>query len=817
MHPSPRTTDQGLYSPTENSSGLIARYDREGRHRYLNSALVAELALTGTQEVIGKRPSEVWSCGRFDLIEQAAARALERGGFEVVEISRGQDPGNSLAFDLIHIFPERNESGSVIGTAAFGSNISTLERLAASVFATSREGIVITDANTRIVAVNPAFSQITGYQRDEVLGQNPGILHSGFQDRPFYTAMWHDIRQSGHWTGELVNRRKNGETYTESLTISAVCNSHGTVTHYAGVISDISLMKEQNNRLQKITHFDPLTGRPNRTLLTDRLSQAVEHAQRTDGQIAVCYLDLDDFAAINQRFGRQIGDYLLLEMSRRMGLELPNNTTVARIGGDEFVLLLPSLKHINECEATLNRILKNIRQPVSITGQEVVLSASLGVTIYPKDSADPDTLLRHADQAMWIAKQEGKGRYHIHNPEQDRQVKARLESMQRLATACQHNEFVLYYQPKVDLTSGAITGAEALIRWQHPQRGLLPPSEFLPLLEGTELVISVGEWVINSALAQIANWKAAGLALTVSINISTDHLVRPGFAQQLHTTLAKHPGVCAKDLELEILESAAISDMEYATHALETVSDMGFGFALDDFGTGYSSLSYFSKLPVDTLKIDQNFVRDMLLDPEDLSIVESIILLAKTFNRPTVAEGVESMEHYAMLQHLGCPFGQGYGIARPMPAQEIPNWIAQWQKNTTWLKLPSIHLPKEDVALLVAKASHHHWIKNVVDCISYPERVGHFLHKRHYRFGRWFLGNGHSRYGHLGTYSALQPMYTQLNTLVTELLKLIAQGSLQDANALLPELYRQRDDFLQTMDVLIRQIADRRYGALQST
>ncbi|TXT39337.1 MAG: diguanylate cyclase/phosphodiesterase with PAS/PAC sensor(s) [Comamonadaceae bacterium] len=713
---------------------------------------------------------------------------------------KAQNNGDILWNGIVHDVTERHMAEE-------------LHRLTASIFASSNEGIVITDAHVRIVEVNHAFCRITGYEREEILGQNPSMLKSGCQERSFYSAMWRDIKQKGYWSGEVWNRRKDGEVYAESLTISAVRNNLGKITHYAGVFADITNLKEQEQQLQKIVHFDALTGMPNRALLADRLGQAVDQARRTGNQIAVCYLDLDDFTSINEQLGHQVGDSVLMEMARRMENCLRDSDTVARISGDEFVLLLPSLKQISECEATLYRILEAIQQPVSIQGQQIIMSASLGVTIYPGDSADPDTLLRHADQAMYLAKQEGKNRYHMHNPEQDRQVKARRESVLRLATAHQHHEFVLYYQPKVDLTTGAVIGVEALIRWQHPERGLLPPSEFLPLIDRTELAIDVGEWVINTALTQIATWKAAGLRLTVSVNISTDHLVRPGFAQQLRAILSNHPGICAKDMELEILESAAISDMEYATQALETVSKMGFGFALDDFGTGYSSLSYFRKLPVDTLKIDQNFVRDMLVDPEDLSIVESIILLAKTFNRPAVAEGVESMAHYAMLLHLGCSFGQGYGIARPMSAEKIPAWIEEWQKNTAWLDVPRIPLPREDVALLVAKSSHYQWINDVVDCMSDPECASHFLNKRQCRFGRWFLGNGYSRYGHLDGFLALQPMYTQINTLVTEMMELIIQGASQDAYARLSELYRQRDRFQEGMDALITQITQVNCGS----
>jgi diguanylate cyclase (GGDEF)-like protein/PAS domain S-box-containing protein len=681
-------------------------------------------------------------------------------------------------------------------------------RLKANAFYASHEGILITDLDARIVEVNQVFSHITGYEREEVLGQNPRMLKSGCQDHLFYAAMWHDIKQKGHWSGQVWNRRKDGEVYAESLTISSIRDNFGKITQYMGVFAVLTFLKEDDLRLQRDVYVDALTGAPNRMLLVDRLSQAIAKAKRIGSQVAVCYLDMDDFAPLNEQLGCLVGDALLIEMARRMERCLRDSDTVTRVGGDEFALLLTGLKQIGECEATLCRVLEVIQQPVSIEGKEVLLSASLGVTMYPGDSGEPETMLRHAEQAMCMAKQDGKSRYRMYNPEEDRQLKALQTSLRRLTTAYQRGEFVLYYQPKVDLKSGVVVGAEALIRWQDPVRGLLSPIEFLPLLDGTDLAIGVGDWVINTALTQIAIWKAAGLRLTISVNISADHLVRPGFAQKLQAMLARHPSVRPKDLELEILESAAISDMEYATRALETVSEMGVNFALDDFGTGYSSLSYFSKLPVDTLKIDQNFVRDMLVDPENLSIVESVIFLARSFNRPAIAEGVESMEHYAMLLHLGCPLGQGYGIARPMAAESIPAWIGEWQKGTVWLNISKITLPKEDVALIVARSSHGKWIDDVAAFLASPNGVRRSLNTRQCRFGRWFHGNGYKRYGNHAEYAVLRSMHEKVHSLVAELLEQVSRDALDDAQDRLPELYRLGEHFLERLDALIAKIQD---------
>ncbi|WP_052808215.1 two-component system response regulator [Methyloterricola oryzae] len=560
-------------------------------------------------------------------------------------------------------------------------------RLAASVFANSYEGIMICDANNIIAAVNPAFSRITGYAPDEVIGHSPRMLASGRHDAGFYARMWTSLLYNDFWQDEIWNKRKEGQIYAELLAISVVRDNAGRVQHYIGVFSDISLIKEHEAELYRIANYDILTGVPNRRLLVERLGQAVNHARKSGKPFAICYLDLDGFKPINDQLGHDMGDRLLVGVAERIKTVLRSADTLARIGGDEFVLLFADLAESNESTRIIERIQAALSSPFQINGLPINITASLGVTLFPLDDADADTLLRHADQAMYRAKEAGKNRCHFFDPKQDRLVQTNRLYQQRLREALDRREFVLHFQPQVDLTSGEVVGAEALIRWQHPERGLLAPGDFLMYLAGTDLEFAVGEWVIETVLSQIAIWRAAGLSFNVSANVSANHLLQGEFANRLRVALERHPDVPPARLELEILETASLSDMNAAVNALMACRQLGVRFALDDFGTGYSSLTYFRNLPVHVLKIDQSFVRDMLEDPDDLSIVESVVRLAGVFNRPVIAEGVETMDHGAKLLELGCRLAQGYGIARPMPAPQIPAWIAQWRDARAWLRL----------------------------------------------------------------------------------------------------------------------------------
>ncbi len=558
-------------------------------------------------------------------------------------------------------------------------------RLAASVFATANEGVLVTDRAGSIIEVNDAFTFITGYERDEVLGKNPRVLSSGRHDEAFFSRMWRCINETGRWRGEIWNRRKNGEVYPEHLSISAVQGDDGKVSHYVAVLADISHLKAHEQELKRLAHYDPLTGLPNRRLLSDRIAQAMTHTRRRGDIMALVVLDLDGFKPINDSLGHEAGDRVLKGVAQRLKRCLRGGDTAARLGGDEFVLVLLGIDSLRECELAFERILTELARPLDLDGSgSVVVSASLGATLYPDDHSDADTLLRHADQAMYRAKQEGRNRFHVFDAEHDRGVQELRVELERLSHAQANREFVLYYQPKVDMRDGEVLGMEALVRWQHPSRGLLPPAEFLPLLEGTPLELEFGRWVIDTALARLQAWQADGLDLSMSINLAVRHLLQPDFPQQLAQALAAYPDISPADVELEVLESAAVEDWELAGRILGECRTLGVSFALDDFGTGYSSLLQLRRLAAQTLKIDQHFVRDMLEDPDDLLIVESVIRLSESFQRRVVAEGVETEEHARALVALGCHEGQGYGIARPMPPEAVMDWIRDWRDQGFW-------------------------------------------------------------------------------------------------------------------------------------
>lgn len=549
-------------------------------------------------------------------------------------------------------------------------------RITASVFENSQEAILITDANNAIVDVNPAFVHITGYSREEVLGDNPRLLNSGRHGSEFFDAMWQSLEQQKSWRGEIWNRRKSGEVYAELLSISAICDSASKVQRYVGVFSDISHLKAHEAELSRIAHYDALTGIPNRVLLADRMKQAIAQTTREQLMVAICYLDLDGFKRINDTMGHDAGDLVLIETARRIGATIRGGDTVARLGGDEFVVVLLGLERGEECVATLDRLLAEIAEPMVVKDKTLALSTSIGVSIYPLDDEDPDTLLRHADQAMYMAKQAGKNRFHIYDPALDMRTRNQQEALNAIRDGLEREQFELHYQPKIDLRTRQLMGAEALIRWHHPERGLLLPAEFLRPIENTELDIEIGDWVIATALAQADRWRNAGLDIEVSTNISAHHLESRGFAEKLRRQLALYPDLPPNRLQIEVLETVALKDIAIVRDVIEACRKLGVRFALDDFGTGYSSLSYLSSLPVDVLKIDQTFVRDMMEDPGDRAIAQGIIALARAFGRQTVAEGIETDEHYRALLDMGCEMGQGYVIARPMPADELTHWRA---------------------------------------------------------------------------------------------------------------------------------------------
>ncbi|MBB1477177.1 EAL domain-containing protein [Shewanella sp. SG41-3] len=558
--------------------------------------------------------------------------------------------------------------------------------LAAKVFTHARESIMITDAEGLIIEVNKTFSDITGYSREEAIGKTPRILKSERQSPEFYVDMWQAIVNEGYWYGEIWNHRKNNEVYAVMQTISAVRDVNGITTHYVSLASDITPMKQHQEQLERIAHYDVLTNLPNRVLLADRLSQAMLQCSRHGQSLAVVFLDLDGFKTVNDAYGHDIGDELLIALSIRMKEALREGDSLSRIGGDEFVAVLADLTKVEDCEPVLERLLLAASESVTVSGVVLNISASIGVTLYPRDNVDADLLMRHADQAMYMAKESGKNRYHLFDTAQDDAVKVQRESLEAIRYALDHHQFVLYYQPKVNMKIGTVVGVEALIRWQHPERGLLSPIEFLPVIENHTMMIEIGEWVIDTALTQIGQWQAMALDLPVStsVNIAAVQLMQPGFIQTLTDLLAAHPNVEPRYLELEMLETSALEDVNHVSIIMNDCMSLGVHFALDDFGTGYSSLTYLRRLPASLIKIDQSFVKDMLSNIDDFAIVEGVIALAKSFKRDVIAEGVETVEHGTALLQLGCELAQGYGIARPMPACDIPAWMNNWKPDASW-------------------------------------------------------------------------------------------------------------------------------------
>ncbi len=554
-------------------------------------------------------------------------------------------------------------------------------KLFASVFFHAGEGIMITDANSIIIEVNDTFCKITGYTREEVLGKNPNILRSERQSPEFYAAMWDTLKAEGSWKGEIYNRRKNGDTYAELLTISAVQNATGQLLNYVAIFSDISLMKKHQDQLEHIAHYDVLTNLPNRVLLTDRLNQSMLQSRRNKNLLAVAFLDLDGFKEVNDTYGHSVGDSLLIALSEHIGGTLRGSDTLARIGGDEFIFTMAELVSIEDSKPVLDRMLQTLNSPITIGDITLRISASIGVAIYPRDGTDADILIRKADQAMYSAKQAGKNRYHLFDSNQDIAVTTLRETVSRITQALERREFVLHYQPKVNMRTGEIIGLEALIRWQHSDLGLLFPAAFLPDIENHPVILDLGEWVADTAMTQMRRWQEMGLNLQVSVNISASQLQQNDFPARIAALLKLYPGVPPHFLELEILETSALKNISRVSTTMRACTKLGVKFSIDDFGTGYSSLTYLRHLPADLIKIDQSFVRDMLTDSNDLAIVEAVIGLAKTFKRQVLAEGVETTAHGIALLQLGCELAQGYGIAKPMPADEIPEWIKTWKPN----------------------------------------------------------------------------------------------------------------------------------------
>lgn len=562
---------------------------------------------------------------------------------------------------------------------------SAKKELEAQKFAMDQHSLVsITDIKGTILYANVKFCSVSGYSRDELVGANHRMLNSQYHPTKFWREMFLTISRGHTWHGEILNIAKDGKKYWVNTTI--VPNyEHEKLVGYTSIRTDITQQKELQSELERRAHYDDLTDLPNRALLADRLTQAMAQSQRNQQIVAVAFMDLDGFKYVNDTYGHSEGDEVLIIISKRIRESLRTGDTLGRIGGDEFVAILTGLEKIEDIQPLMERILKSVSAPITQHNFTIHVSLSIGITFYPLDDVDGDQLMRHADQAMYIAKQGGKNNYKLFDTQLNDSLTYHHKALEEIESALIKNEFVLFYQPKVNMLTGELFGLEALIRWQHPDKGLIPPDDFLPLIEGHNISLNIGWWVIEQALSQIVQWRKLGQSASISVNVSAYQLQQENFISELTTLLGRYPSVIPGDLELEVLESYILSNVDQVSSTMNACHELGIQFSLDDFGTGYSSLTHLKQLPAYMIKIDRTFIRDILVDSDDRAIVKGVIGLAESFKRDVIAEGVETIEHGTALLGLGCIYGQGYGIARPMPENEVLTWAENWRPDDAWL------------------------------------------------------------------------------------------------------------------------------------
>ncbi|NIE75368.1 EAL domain-containing protein [Pantoea sp. Ap-967] len=546
-------------------------------------------------------------------------------------------------------------------------------RMAAAVFDSTLEGVLVTDRRGLIVHVNRAFMRITGYQQEEVLGQRPSKFKSGRHGVPFYQQIYATLAEKGEWSGEIWNRRKSGEIYPQWQTICAISDDNGELSHYVAVFSDISAIKHSEQELAYLAHHDPLTGLPNRLLFNDRAEQALAAAQANKRGCALLLLDLDHFQSINDGLGHTIGDQLLKLVGERLREVLGSGVTLARLGGDEFGVLAENCQQVGQAGKLAQLIIERMREPFDFDGHRLFISASVGISLFPSDALSAEQLLRNADSALFKAKGNGRACYALYTEELTAHAQHRVETAGELRQALAQDELRVFYQPVHDLFTGKMVGVEALARWQHPQRGLVPPGEFIPIAERTGLIAEIDAWVLRQACRQMVHWQGEGRGLAfVAVNISSrlfgQHELYRQVAEVLHET-----GLDPALLELEVTESAVMEDPEVALEQLHRLRELGLNLAIDDFGTGYSSLLRLKRMPVQKLKIDQGFVAGLPQDDDDIAIVRVIIALARSMGMQVHAEGIEQAEQAQFLLAQQCQLGQGYWFGRPVPAGAL-NW-----------------------------------------------------------------------------------------------------------------------------------------------
>jgi len=673
-----RADEAALRAMLDNSPYRAWLKDAEGRFVAVNEKFAKASGGKNVADMVGKTDTELWPevlavRYRADDLIVMASRTEKYTEEKLIDFGKEKWFGTFKT-------PIIDESGKVLGTTGFSRDITERKwaeeqlRLTAKIFESSHDSIIITDTEGKIISSNPAFTEITGYSAAEVTGKNPRLLNSGRQGREFYEEMWRCIKQTGYWSGEVWNRRKDGAVYAGRLSINALRDEAGKVSHYIGVTSDITEHKAAQERIRNLAYFDQLTGLPNRSLLRDRINQLIASSQRDKHEFAVLFIDLDNFKNVNDSLGHHAGDLLLQSVAGRLRSSVREVDTVSRLGGDEFVVVLPEVG-ISGAQQVARKIIGQVASAYFIESHDLTVTTSLGISIYPEDATDMENLLKHADTALYRAKAKGKNDFALFTEDMRSAAYERMTLENDLRRALTNEELLLYYQPQINLSNGRVIGMEALLRWPHRELGMIPPDQFIPIAEECGLIVELGEWVMHEACRQNRQWQLSGLpAIPVAVNVSAKQLKNADLVDTVDSVL-RHTRLEPRYLELELTEHTVMGDVESASKIMRRIGEQGVKFAIDDFGTGYSSLAYLKMLPLDKIKIDKSFVQDLPTHSDDREIANAITLLAHSLRLTVVAEGVETKSQLDILLGQGCDSAQGYFYSKPLPPQEFAAFL----------------------------------------------------------------------------------------------------------------------------------------------